>query len=108
MKKFEKDWAHLFEWVTEVLVEREIVPTEKDLKRYLVSSGYYTLDLQEALKEKGISEDCFLEEIIADLEDAYEEMQNETFDFEYYHMDWLTEEICNRRSDSLFEEVFNV
>lgn len=107
MKKFEKDWAYLFGWITEVLVEREIVPTKKELKKYLVYSGYYTLDLQEALKEKGINEDFFLEEIIADLEDAYEEMQNETFDFEYSHMDLLTEKLCNGSSDSLFEEILN-
>ena len=29
MKKFEKDWADLFEWITEVMVEDEIVPTKK-------------------------------------------------------------------------------
>lgn len=108
MKEFEKDWVYLFELITEDLVEKEIVPTKKELKKYLANSGYYTVDLQEVLKEKEISEDFFFEEIIADLEDAYEEMQNETYDFEYYHMDLLTEKICNRSSDSLFEEVFNV
>lgn len=108
MKKFEKDWAYLFGLITADLVEKEIVPTKKDLKNYLINSEYYTIDLQEALKEKGISEDFFFEEIIADLEDAYEEMQNETYNFEYYHMDLLTEKICNKSSNSLFEEVFDI
>lgn len=108
MKKFEKDWADLFEWITEVLVEREIVPTKKELKKYIVNSGYYTTDLQEALKEKEISEDFFLKEIIADLRDAYKEMKNETYNFEYRYMDLLTEKICNRSSDSLMDEVFDL
>lgn len=108
MKKFEKDWAYLFEWITEVLVESEIVPTKKELKKYIVNSGYYTTDLQEALKEKEISEEFFLKEIIADLRDAYKEMKNETYNFEYRHMDLLTEKICNRNSDSLMNEVFDL
>lgn len=108
MKKFEKDLADLFEWITEVLVEREIVPTKKELKKYIINSGYYTNDLQEALKEKEISEDFFLKEIIADLRDAYKEMRNETYNFEYRHMDLLTEKICNRSSDSLMNEVFDL
>ena len=108
MKKFEKDWANLFEWITEVLVEREIVPTKKELKKYITNSGYYTVDLQNVLKEKEINEDYFLKEIISDLRDAYKEMRNETYNFEYRHMDLLTEKICNRSSDSLMNEVFDL
>lgn len=108
MKKFEKDWACLFEWITEVIVEREIVPTKKELKKYITNSGYYTVDLQNALKEKEISEDYFLKEIIADLRDAYKEMRNETYNFEYRHMDLLTEKICNRSSYSLMNEAFDL
>lgn len=108
MKKFEKDWVDLFEWITEVLVEREIVPTKKELKKYITNSGYYTTDLQEALKVKGISEDYFLKEIISDLRDAYKEMRNETYNFEYRHMDLLTEKICNRSSDSLMDEIYDL
>lgn len=108
MKKFEKDWACLFEWITEVMVEDEIVPTKKELKKYIEKSGYYTVGLQNALKEKEISEDFFLKEIIADLRDAYKEMKNETYNFEYHHMDLLTEKICNRSSDSLMNEAFDL
>lgn len=77
MKKFEKDWVDLFEWITEVLVEREIVPTKKELKKYITNSGYYTVDLQNVLKEKEINEDYFLKEIISDLRDAYKEVTKE-------------------------------
>lgn len=108
MKKFEKDWVDLFEWITEVLVEREIVPTKKELKKYITNSGYYTVDLQNVLKEKEINEDYFLKEIISDLRDAYKEMRNETYNFEYRHMDLLTEKICNRSSDSLMDEIYDL